>query len=107
MSKATADCAMVADRGMRDRMRQQWGTRNYFRGLQEIDMARQRANGESVLLTTIPRSSANSPISTISSEDIRRRFIAGIRLWPPDKTLALSSCGAGNSGACATLVARA
>jgi len=34
-------------------------------------------------LTAIPRSSAISPMSTISSGEIKRRFIAGIRLWPP------------------------
>ena len=57
--------------------------------------------------TAIPRSSASSPISTISSGEISRRFIAGIRLWPPDNTLAPSPCAASSSSAFVTLVARA
>ena len=71
LRKAAADGAAVADRGMGDMgdgRRQQRGTAITMSGFQEIDMAGQRANGENVLpFTTIPRNSANSPISTISS----------------------------------------
>src|SRR5450432_1258580 len=55
----------------------------------------------------MPRSSASSPTSIISSGEIKRRFIAGIRLWPPDSSFALSPCATSNSSAFVTLVARA
>ena len=42
-----------------------------------------------------------------NDEEIRRRFIAGIRLWPPDNTFARSPYKASNSIALLTLVARA
>jgi hypothetical protein len=58
-------------------------------------------------LTAIPRSSAMPPISTMSSGEISRRFIAGIRLWPPESSFAPSPCATSNSNALATLVARA
>jgi hypothetical protein len=58
-------------------------------------------------LTEIPRNSLRSLMSTISSGATSRRFIAGIRLCPPDSTFALSPCKTSSSSALATLVARA
>ena len=57
MRKAAADRAAVADRGMRDmrdRIRQQRRMGGDFGGFQEIDMARQRANGEDAALHRDP-----------------------------------------------------
>ncbi len=61
----------------------------YFRRFQKIGVARQRTDGEDAFLHQNPRNSANSPISMMSSGAIRRRFIAGSRLWPPRQHLGL------------------
>ncbi len=84
MRKAAADSSPVADRGMRDmgdRLRQQWRVRGDFRRFLEIDMPRQRTDPQDLASTDYARAArAISPISTISSGEIKRRFIAGIRL---------------------------
>jgi hypothetical protein len=74
---------------------------------QKIDMAGRSTDRKRVRLTAIPRNSSSPLMSTINSGEIRRGFIAGIRLSPPDNTFALSPCVATGSSVSLMLVARA
>ena len=92
MREAAADRAAVADRGMRDMGDRFASATARARRCRRIARDRHGASARRCAstspVTAMPRSSAISPISTMSSGEIRRRFIAGIRLWPPESTFA-------------------
>ena len=96
MREAAADGAAVADRGMGDmrhRLRAAAARASRFQATSgDRHAASARRCAASRRFTAMPRSSASPPISTINSGETSRRFIAGIRLWPPDSTLAPSPC---------------